>query len=101
MHGLIAVTDHDWFECLHQQEDLDEVNFWRPSDTRRPRQLVPGMPVLFKLRKRHGGWIVGFGPFARHSALPGGLAWAALEVKTGAANFLQIRARSEHVAAAE
>jgi HNH endonuclease len=97
MQGLIAVTDHDWFEFLCQQAGLDEVNFWRPSDTRTPRQLVPGTPVLFKLRKRHGGWIVGFGIFARHSVLPAWLAWDAFEVKNGATTFAQMRQRIERL----
>jgi hypothetical protein len=52
MHGLIAITDHDWFDFLRRQGPLEEVNFWRPSDVRTPGQLIRGMPVLFKLRKR-------------------------------------------------
>lgn len=38
MHGFIAVTDHEWFRFLRQRGPLDEVNFWRPSDTRTPRR---------------------------------------------------------------
>jgi len=60
MKGLIAVTDHEWFEFLSRQADLDEVNFWRPRDTQTPR-IQPGTPFLFKLRKPHGDRIVGFG----------------------------------------
>lgn len=37
MLGTIAVTDRDWFEFLRLQHNLDEVRFWRPSDTRKPR----------------------------------------------------------------
>ena len=51
MHGFIAVTDHEWFRFLRQRGPLDEVNFWRPSDTRTPRRLVPGTPVIFKLKQ--------------------------------------------------
>lgn len=97
MNGLIAVTDYDWFEFLRAQEPLDEVNFWRPSDTRTPRRLAPGMPVFFKLRKRHGGWIVGFGIFARHSVLPAWLAWDAFDIKNGAASFARMRGRIERL----
>lgn len=61
MRGVITVTDHEWFQFLAAQSNLDEVNFWRPSDTRTPQQLLPGMPMIFKLRKRHGGWLGGFG----------------------------------------
>src|SRR2546427_13209858 len=95
MHGLIAVTDHDWFEFLRQQEGLEEVNFWRPSDTRTPRQLTPGTPVLFKLRKRHGGWIVGYGVFAKHKVLPAWLAWESFGLANGAATSAEMRARIE------
>ena len=57
MKGVIAVTDKDWFDFLSQQGNLDEVNFWRPSDIRTPRQLKPGMPMLFKLKKQFGKFL--------------------------------------------
>jgi putative restriction endonuclease len=97
MQGLIAITDHDWFEFLSWQKNLDEVNFWRPSDTRTPRQLKIGTPVLFKLRKRYGGWIVGWGIFARHDVLPAWLAWDAFEAKNGAETFGEMRRRIERL----
>jgi len=97
MQGLVAVTDYDWFNYLSRQKNLDEVNFWRPSDTRTPRQLKPGMPVIFKLRKRHGGWIVGWGIFARHDVLPAWLAWDAFETKNGAETFADMRQRIERL----
>jgi putative restriction endonuclease len=93
--GLIAVTDRDWFDFLSHQEGLDEVNFWRPSDTRTPKQLRPGMPVLFKLRKKHGGWIVGWGIFAKHDVSPAWLAWDAFGIKNGAPSFTEMRRRIE------
>jgi putative restriction endonuclease len=95
MHGDIRVTDHDWFQFLSRQPNLDEVNFWLPSDTRTPQQLKPGMPVLFKLRKKFGGWIVGWGIFAKHDVLPAWLAWDAFEQRNGAATFAEMRARIE------
>jgi putative restriction endonuclease len=97
VNGLIAVTDHEWFEFLSRQEGLDEVNFWRPSDTRTPRLMQAGMPVLFKLRKHYGGWIVGFGLFARHSVLPAWLAWEAFGPKNGAETFAGMRQRIERL----
>ena len=97
MLGLIAVTDFDWFQFLSQQPSLDEVNFWRPSDTRIPRQLKPGMPVLFKLRKRHGAWIVGFGVFARHDLKPAWLVWECFLERNGAASFEEMRTRIERL----
>jgi putative restriction endonuclease len=97
LRGLIAVTDHDWFEFLREQGPLDEVNFWRPSDTRTPRQLLPGTPVLFKLRKQYGGWVVGYGVFARHDVIPAWLAWESFGIKNGAESFKQMRARIERL----
>ncbi len=93
MHGVILVTDHDWFQFLSRQVDLDEVNFWRPSDTRTPKQLEPGMPMLFKLKKHYGDWIVGWGVFARHDVFPAWLAWEAFDIKNGAASFAEFRQR--------
>lgn len=97
MRGVIVVTDHDWYQFLAAQGDLDEVNFWRPSDTRTPRRLVPGMPVIFKLKKRHGGWIVGFGMFVIHKVLPAWLAWDVFKEKNGAATFQEMRDRVERL----
>lgn len=97
MRGAILLTDIEWFEFLRRQVDLDEVNFWRPSDTRTPHQLRPGTPVIFKLRKKHGGWIVGWGLFAKHSVLPAWLAWDAFEVKNGAGSFPEMRRRIERL----
>lgn len=95
MNGVVAITDIDWFQFLAQQPALEEVNFWRPSDTRTPQQVRAGMPVIFKLRKRFGGWIVGWGVFARHDVLPAWLAWDAFEVRNGAASFAEMRQRIE------
>lgn len=89
MRGVILNTDHDWFEFLSAQPALDEVNFWRPSDTRKPG-MPPGTPVIFKLKKPHGNWIVGFGIFASHSVLPAWMAWEAFERKNGAASFVEM-----------
>ncbi len=97
MRGVILVTDYDWFQFLGRQPDLDEVNFWRPSDTRTPQQLKPGTPVLFKLRKRHGDWIVGWGVFAKHDVLPAWWAWDSFGAKNGAATFAEMRQRIERL----
>lgn len=95
MRGVILVTDLDWYEFLSARPSLDEVNFWRPNDTRTPRQLDPGTPVLFKLRKRYGGWIVGYGVFAKHKVLPAWLAWDAFAEANGAPSFAEMRNRIE------
>jgi len=96
MLAPILVTDHDWFEYLQAHGPFDEVNFWRPSDQRRP-SIAPGTPVLFKLRKPYGGWIVGYGLFARHDLVPAWLAWAAFGDKNGAPDFAGMRARIERL----
>ena len=96
MKGLIAVTDHEWFEFLSRQPDLDEVNFWRPRDTQTPR-IQPGTPFLFKLRKPYGDRIVGFGVFARHSVLPVWMAWDAFGRSNGADSLAGMRRRIERL----
>lgn len=97
MRGLIAITDHEWFNFLSRQPGLDEVNFWRPSDTRVPRLLTAGMPVIFKLRRKFGDWIVGYGIFARHDVQPVWLVWDSFEEKNGAATFAEMRSRIERL----
>lgn len=97
MKAPILITDVDWYQFLAARPRLDEVNFWRPSDTRTPHQLREGMPVLFKLRKKFGGRIVGFGIFARHDVLPAWLAWDAFEERNGAPSFEEMRRRIERL----
>ena len=93
MQGVVLVTDYEWFTFLSRQPGLDEVNFWRPSDTRTPRQLVPGTPVIFKLKKQYGDWIVGFGVFARHDVLPLWWVWETFGAKNGARSLGEFRSR--------
>lgn len=96
MNGMIAVTDYDWFRHLSSVKNLDEVNFWRPSDIRKP-SLREGSPVIFKLRKPFGGWIVGYGVFVRHDVFPAWLAWQNFEEKNGAPSFPEMRRRIERL----
>jgi putative restriction endonuclease len=96
MKGVIAITDWDWFTFLGAQPDIDEVNFWRPSDTSKPG-FPPGTPLIFKLKKKHGDWIVGFGTFARHSVLPEWMAWEAFEVRNGAPTAAEMRRRIQRL----
>jgi putative restriction endonuclease len=96
MKGLVAVTDHEWFEFLSRQSDLDEVNFWRPRDTETPR-IEPGTPFLFKVKKKHGDCVVGFGFFARHSVLPVWMAWDAFGRGNGAESLEVMRVRIERL----
>lgn len=96
MRGVILVTDHEWFEFLSRQPELDEVNFWRPSDTETPR-FPAGTPVLFKLKKRYGGFVVGFGVFHSHVVLPAWRAWTVFEERNGAPDFEAMRRRIERL----
>jgi putative restriction endonuclease len=74
MYGVISITDWDWFQFLSAQQGLDEVNFWRPRDLSRPA-MPPGTPFIFKLRQQYGGYVAGYGIYARHSVLPAWMAW--------------------------
>lgn len=89
MKAYVAVTDHDWFRFLRSRPELDEVNFWRPSD-RRFKAIEQGGPFLFKLRSPQNA-IVGGGIFSRFYQLPLSLAWTAFEETNGAASLPQMR----------
>lgn len=86
MRAFVGLTNWEWFQFLGARHDVDEVNFWRPSNTRAV-SFDPGTPFLFKLHQEHGGWIVGFGHFAGFTARSMWLAWAAFEHKNGAESF--------------
>ena len=84
MNLYVAVTDTGWFEYLAALQP-DEVNFWRPKETRAFRALSAYEPFLFKLRKP-SDCIVGGGFFVSYSALPLSVVWDAFEVKNGASS---------------
>jgi hypothetical protein len=51
---FIAVTDKAWFDFLETHVEhgvVDEVNFWSPSSTEPLKDLHPGEPVFFRLKK--------------------------------------------------
>ena len=93
MRAWIANTDYEWYRFLSGRPDLDEVNFWRPSGGTF-RALSAGEPLLFRLKAPHNA-IAGVGFFVHFSVLPASLAWAAFEVKNGAASEEAMRARIE------
>ena len=88
---VVAVTDTGWFEFLRSQPNLEEANFWSPSDTNF-KALEPGELFLFKL-KAPINKIVGGGVFTHQSVLPVSLAWQAFREANGAASLLQMRER--------
>ena len=88
---VIAVTDDDWFDMLHQQPNLGEVNFWAPSAVNF-RALQPGELFLFKLHVPRNV-IVGGGIFTYANVLPCSLAWEAFGEANGARSAQEMRAR--------
>jgi hypothetical protein len=82
MRLWLGVTDNDWFKFL-SHADVDEVNFWQPSDRAPFVGLEPGAPFLFKL-KRPYNHIAGGGTFVKFSTLPLSLAWEVFGIKNGA-----------------
>ncbi len=94
MRGYIANTDYDWHRFLMDRSDLDEVNFWQPSGSRRFQAVAPGAPFFFKLKSPRNA-IAGFGTFARSSILPAWLAWESFGPANGALDFRSMLERIE------
>jgi len=94
VHGYVAVTDESWFRSLRHLKP-EEVNFWRPSDTRGFRALARGEPLLFKLHAPHN-YIVGGGFFESSSIQPVSTAWKRYGPGNGVSSLNEMRARIEH-----
>ena len=88
----IANTDHDWFDFLAAQPEIDEVNFWQPSGGMNFGAIQPGELFLFRLKAPRNA-IGGFGVFSHSSNLPISLAWEAFGIKNGASNLAEMRLR--------
>src|SRR4051794_40912695 len=73
MRGLVAPTDHGWYQFLLARPQLRGGNLWRPGATGFSG-LQPGEPWFFKLKAPHHA-IGGFGLFARFARLPVWRAW--------------------------
>ena len=76
MRLYVAVTDNDWFALHTSKNQVDEVNFWRPSAGNSFKVLRPGELLLFKLHAPEN-FLVGGGFFTRFLDLPLRLAWDA------------------------
>lgn len=98
MKGYVANTDFEWFDYLRDRSDLDEVNFWRPLDTRRFRVLSEGEPIIFKLGAAHGYRIVGFGMFILKVNLPVVESWSVFGQANGAASEPEMWNRLQKIA---
>lgn len=86
MKGYVGLTDPGWYRFLESHPQVDEVNFWRPKNTRPFRALKPGEMFFFKLRAPLRA-IAGFGFFSRYEVLPAWLAWESFEQMNGAPNL--------------
>lgn len=94
MRAYVAVTDVDWYRFLSARHDIDEVNFWTPNPWGgRFRVLSRGEPMLFKLRAKEGGQIVGGGFFELYTELPVSIAWQTFGEKNGAPSETAVRER--------
>ncbi len=92
MKSFVAVTDADWYRLLSQQAELEEVNFWQPSGSKRFKTLAPGDLFLFKLHSPQN-FIVGGGMFAHASLLPVSLAWSSFGIANGVESLEEMRQR--------
>ena len=88
----VGITDSDWFKCVSNVPNLEEVNFWQPGGKMRFRALQPGELFLFKLHSPND-FIVGGGVFAHEDILPISLAWKAFGISNGARSLEEMRVR--------
>src|SRR5271170_1433439 len=92
MRLFVAVTDSDWFALHTSRQQVDEVNFWRPSPEASFKALQPGEPLLFKLHAPEN-FIVGGGLFTKFIQLPVNLAWDSFREANGVTSLEGIRKR--------
>jgi HNH endonuclease len=92
MKLYVGITDFDWFNLHASKPFVEEVNFWRPSQTATFKALQPGELFLFKLHAPRN-FIVGGGFFTRFLPLPLSLAWAAFGEANGARSLEEVRLR--------
>lgn len=92
MRLFVAVTDSDWFFLHASKQNVDEVNFWRPSPEVGFRALQPGEPLLFKLHAPEN-FIVGGGFFTKFIQLPVNLAWDSFREANGVSSLEKMRER--------
>jgi putative restriction endonuclease len=90
MRAYVAVTDPRLYRFLRARPHFEEINFWRPSGSRRFRALAPGEPFLFKLHSPDD-FIVGGGFFAASAILPVGLAWEIFDERNGSLSIAEMR----------
>jgi len=94
MNFYVGITDRQWFSYLRNKQNLNEVNFWRPSAKNQFKALRPGELFLFKLHSPDD-YIVGGGTYVHSSILPISLAWEAFETANGAESLVEMRFQVE------
>lgn len=100
MRFWLGVTDNNWFDFVSMRS-LDEVNFWQPSSRPPFKNLPPGTPFFFKLKRPHNH-IVGGGYFSHFTVLPLSQAWDFFGEENGASSyrqFAELIASNAHAAA--
>ena len=95
MRLFVAVTDKEWFGYHASCQNVDEVNFWRPSSEANFKALQPGELLLFKLHSPDN-YIAGGGFFTRFLQLPVNMAWDVFKESNGVKSMSEMRARIEH-----
>jgi putative restriction endonuclease len=82
---FIANTDRAWFDFLASRSvggRVDEVNFWLPKATTPMKEMSPGEPIFFRLKKPDYA-IAGYGFYAHFDLVDLHTAWAAFGWKNG------------------
>jgi putative restriction endonuclease len=91
--GYVANTDYGWYRhFLDRQPAANEVNFWRPSDTRHFGAVPKGAPFFFRLKSPFRA-IAGYGFFARYETVPAWLAWDSFGDLNGTDTFHEMAER--------
>jgi putative restriction endonuclease len=91
VRGFVAPTDFGWYQFLRARPELQEVNFWRPSQ-HRFGAIAPGELFFFKLKAPHDA-IGGFGLFTRAAVLPVWEAWDVFGAANGVADISELLTR--------
>ena len=92
MRFYVGVTDYDWFKIHSSKPGVEEVNFWKPSESGTFKALPVGGVFLFKLHSPRNS-IVGGGFFTKFLQIPLSLAWEAFGEANGAHTLSEMRSR--------
>lgn len=92
MRFYVGVTDYDWFFIHASKHGVEEVNFWKPSESAAFKVLPVGGIFLFKLHSPRN-FIVGGGFFTQFLQIPLSLAWEAFGESNGAQTLSEMRKR--------